>query len=259
MLSLLRPPVIRILLRNDTAPIPMVMRRQDVCWRGLHFCTHHLIRYTFGHVSPSSKRRVKWFNKVFSGILIFLVESSIVVSWWAIILVLIYASSHIGTTVKHLLTVHMRREWLIVLWPLAKISVAGASLVYDMKHWILFLTLEVFNELVKCVVWRGHILRFGRWWFRRRDDSDLRRSHHLGLEQDRVAEVHKVRMMHWLHNQLGWVRLMTQFRFWLFAILRSFRSLVILGEVSGVLQLPYLFIVQGAVISCHTLVCSSQH
>jgi len=89
MLSLLRPAIIRVLLGNDPAPISMVLRSQDVGWRRLHLSVNHLIGYTFGHVSASAQRRVKWLQKVFSLILIFLVESSIIVSWRDIILILI--------------------------------------------------------------------------------------------------------------------------------------------------------------------------
>jgi hypothetical protein len=32
-----------------------------------------------------------------------------------------------------------------------------------------------------------------------------------------------------------------------------------LGEISGVLQLPYLFIIQGTVGSSDTLICSGDH
>jgi len=35
--------------------------------------------------------------------------------------------------------------------------------------------------------------------------------------------------------------------------------LVMFREISGILQLPYLFIIQCAVSSSHTLVCSGEH
>ena len=42
------------------------------------------------------------------------------------------------------------------------------------------------------------------------DDLDLRRRHHLGLKEDRVAEVHHHRrVVHRLHDQLRRVRLVT--------------------------------------------------
>ena len=90
MLCLLRPAIIRILLGNDTAPIPMVLWSQDVCWRRLYLRVYHLIRYTLGHVCASAQRRVERLQEVFSLILILLVERSIIIIIWrAIILILI--------------------------------------------------------------------------------------------------------------------------------------------------------------------------
>lgn len=86
--------------------------------------------------------------------------------------------------------------------------------------------------------------------------------HELRLEQDRVAEVYKRGgVVHGLNYELRRVLIwfVAQLRVRMFTILWSVRSLVILGEICRILQLPYLFIIQCPISSNRTFVCCGKH